>query len=95
MSAYVVVNVTVNDSKRYEDYKALAPASIGQYDGKYLARGGKAEVLEGSWKPNRLVLLEFPSLEKAKLWWSSTEYAKAKSIRQSCSTAELVVVEGL
>lgn len=95
MSAYVVVNVTVNDPKRYEDYKALAPASIAQYGGKYLARGGKAEVLEGSWKPNRLVLLEFPSLEKAKQWWASSEYAKAKSIRQSCSTAELVVVEGL
>jgi uncharacterized protein (DUF1330 family) len=95
MSAYIVVNVTVNDPKRYEDYKALAPASIEQYGGKYLARGGRCEVLEGAWKPNRLVILEFPSLDKAKAWWSSTEYAKAKSIRQSCSQAELVVVEGL
>lgn len=95
MPAYVVVNVTVHDAKRYEDYKALAPPSIAQYGGRYLARGGRAEVLEGSWKPNRLVILEFPSLDKANAWWSSTEYAKAKAIRQSCSTAEMVVVEGL
>jgi uncharacterized protein (DUF1330 family) len=95
LSAYVVVNVTVNDAKRYEDYKALAPGSIEQYGGKYLARGGHVEALEGSWKPNRMVILEFPSVEKAKSWWSSTEYAKAKAIRQSCSRAELVVVQGL
>ena len=95
MPAYVVVNVTVKDAKRYEDYKALAPGSIEQYGGKYLARGGKTEVLEGSWKPNRMVILTFPSVGKAKAWWSSTEYAKAKAIRQSCSEADLVVVEGL
>jgi len=95
MAAYLVVNVTVNDPKRFEDYKALAPASIEQYGGKYLARGGKAETLEGDWTPKRMVILEFPSVETAKAWWSSTEYAQAKSIRQSCSQAELVVVEGL
>ena len=95
MAAYVVVNVTVNDPKRYEDYKALAPASIEQFGGKYLARGGKSEVLEGHWKPNRMVILEFPTVDQAKSWWSSTEYAQAKAIRHSCSTAELVVVEGL
>lgn len=95
MPAYMVVNVTVKDPKRYEDYKALAPASIEQYGGKYLARGGKAESLEGSYKPNRMVILQFPSVEKAKAWWASTEYGKAKSIRQSCSTADMIVLEGL
>jgi uncharacterized protein (DUF1330 family) len=95
MAAYIVVNITVNDPKRYEDYKALAPASIAQYGGKYLARGGKAETLEGGWHPKRLVILEFPTFDKAKAWWGSTEYAKAKEIRQSCSTGEMVVVEGL
>ena len=95
MSAYLVVNITVNDPERYEDYKALAPASIEQYGGKYLARGGRTETLEGSWTPKRMVILEFPSFEQAKAWWSSTEYAKAKAIRPSCSRAELVVVEGL
>lgn len=95
MAAYLVVNVTVKDAKRYEDYKPLASASIAQYGGKYLARGGRAEVLEGSYQPNRMVILEFPSVEKAKAWWGSIEYAKAKSIRQSCSEGDLVVVEGL
>lgn len=95
MSAYIVVNVTVKDPKRYEDYKILAPASIEQYGGKYLARGGRSESLEGSYKPNRMVILEFPNVDRAKAWWASTEYAKAKSIRQSCSEADLVVIEGL
>ena len=95
MSAYIVVNVTVKDPKRYEDYKLLAPASIAQYGGKYLARGGTSETLEGSFKPNRMVILEFPNVEKAKAWWASAEYAKAKSIRRSCSEADMVVVEGL
>ena len=95
MAAYLVVNVTVKDAKRYEDYKPRASASIAQFGGKYLARGGHSEALEGNWKPNRMVILEFPSAEKAKQWWSSTEYAEAKAIRQSCAYAELVVVEGL
>lgn len=95
MSAYIVVNVTVKDPKRYDDYKVLAPRSIEQYGGKYLARGGRSETLEGTFKPNRMVILEFPSVDKAKTWWASTEYAKAKAIRQSCSEADLVVVEGL
>lgn len=95
MAAYVVVNVTVNDAKRYEDYKALAPASIEKYGGKYLARGGRSEALEGEWKPNRMVILEFPDAGKAKAWWNSEEYSKARAIRHSCSQAELVIVEGL
>jgi uncharacterized protein (DUF1330 family) len=85
----------VNDAKRYEDYKPLASSSIAQFGGKYLARGGKSEALEGDYKPNRMVILEFPSVEKAKAWWSSTEYANAKSIRQSCSYADMIVLEGL
>jgi uncharacterized protein (DUF1330 family) len=95
VAAYLVVNVTVKDAKRYDDYKPLASASIAQYGGKYLARGGHSEALEGNWKPNRMVILEFPSAEKAKQWWSSTDYADAKAIRQSCSYTELVLVEGL
>ncbi|MFL5441248.1 MAG: DUF1330 domain-containing protein, partial [Myxococcales bacterium] len=63
--------------------------------GRYLARGGKTDVLEGSWQPKRFVILEFPSVEKAKAWWGSTEYAEAKSIRQKAAKTSLVVVEGV
>jgi uncharacterized protein (DUF1330 family) len=95
LPAYIIVNVTVNDAKRYEDYKPLASASIAQFGGKYLARGGKSEALEGDYKPNRMVILEFPSVEKAKAWWSSADYAEAKSIRQACSYADMIIMEGL
>ena len=68
MPAYILVDIDVLDAERYEDYKRLASASIAAHGGKYLIRGGAVEVLDGDWKPNRFVLLEFPSVEKAKAW---------------------------
>jgi uncharacterized protein (DUF1330 family) len=78
MSAYVVVEVEVLDPERYETYKQLAPPSIAQYGGRYVARGGEVATLEGTWAPKRLVILEFPSVDQAKAWWNSPEYAEAK-----------------
>jgi uncharacterized protein (DUF1330 family) len=94
MKAYVIVDVDIKDPGRYEDYKKLTPASLVPFDGKFIVRGGKAETLEGSWKPGRLVVVEFPSLEKAKAWWSSEGYAPAKALRQSASVTQMIVVEG-
>ncbi|HVI24095.1 MAG TPA: DUF1330 domain-containing protein, partial [Myxococcales bacterium] len=68
--------------------------SIAQYGGRYLARGGATEVLEGSWKPKRFVILEFPSMERARAWWSSSDYAAAKALRQACASTSMVAVEG-
>jgi uncharacterized protein (DUF1330 family) len=95
MTAYVVVDVEVHDHERYEEYKQLAPASIAKHGGKYVARGGKVEVLEGSWKPRRFVILEFPSLAQAKKWWDSPDYADAKRLRQQTASTNMVVIEGL
>jgi uncharacterized protein (DUF1330 family) len=95
MSAYVVIDVDVRDAGRYEEYKRLAPASVAAYGGKYVARGGRCLVLEGDWTPSRLVILEFPSLESARRWMDSPEYAPARIVRRSCSKANLVVIEGL
>jgi uncharacterized protein (DUF1330 family) len=95
MSAYVVVQITVRDPARYEEYKVMAPASIAQYGGRYLVRGGKTETLEGTWLPTRFVILEFPSAERARAWWNSTEYATAKPIRQASADTEMLLVEGL
>ncbi|MGH2522967.1 MAG: DUF1330 domain-containing protein, partial [Anaerolineales bacterium] len=64
MSAYVIVDIDVRDAARYEEYKQLAPPTVAAYGGRYLARGGKAEVLEGVWTPKRLVILEFESVER-------------------------------
>ena len=94
MAAYILVDITINDSQTYERYKLLAPASIAAYHGKYLVRGGRTEVLEGDWEPSRLVILEFPGVEEAKAWFDSEEYAAAKALRQSCAATEMLLVEG-
>ena len=95
MPAYVVIDIEVNDPKRYEEYKRLAPPAIAAYGGRYLARGGHTETLEGDWSPGRLVILEFESVERAKEWWASEEYREAKSLRQRCASARMVTVEGV
>jgi uncharacterized protein (DUF1330 family) len=95
LPAYVVVNVDVQDPVRYEDYKQLAPASIAQYGGRYIARGGRVEVMEGDWRPQRLVILEFPTVERAKEWWGCPEYAPAKAMRNATAHTQLVITEGL
>jgi uncharacterized protein (DUF1330 family) len=94
MKAYIIVDVQVTDRDRYEDYKKLTPGSLVPYEGKFVVRGGKTETLEGSWSPGRVVVLEFPSVEQAKAWWSSEGYAPAKAIRQSASITKMILVEG-
>ncbi len=84
MPAYVIVDVTVQDTEAYEEYKKLTPASIAAYDGKFIVRGGQAESLEGNWNPQRIVILEFPNVARAKEWWHSEQYTAAKAIRQKC-----------
>jgi uncharacterized protein (DUF1330 family) len=95
MPAYIVVQIKVNDPATYEEYKAMAPPSIAQYQGKYIVRGGQSEVLEGSWQPARLVILEFPTKALARGWWESSEYAAGKALRQSCADTEMLLIEGL
>ena len=95
MAAYVVVEIDVLDQDRYAMYKELAPSSIAAYGGRYLVRGGQVETLEGAWLPKRLVILEFPSMDQAKAWWSSTEYEEAKALRQAVTHSEMIVVEGV
>lgn len=94
MAAYVIVEVTIHDPKDYEEYKKLTPASIAAYDGSFAVRGGKTETLEGNWQPERIVVLEFPTVERAKEWWASDEYAPAKAIRQRSALTNMIVVEG-
>ncbi len=95
MPAYVIVNVTVRDPARYEEYKRLATPTVAAYGGRYVARGAPVEVREGDWRPSRLVILEFPDVERARAWWSSPEYAPARAARQSCADTQLVITDGL
>ena len=95
MAAYIIVDIEVTDPVRYEDYKKAASASIAAHHGRYLVRGGASEVLDGTWTPKRMVILEFDSVEKAKAWRNSPEYAEAKKIRETCAKSNMVVVEGI
>lgn len=95
MPAYVVLDIEVKDTAAYETYKQLAPASLAAYGGSYLARGGRTEVLEGSWTPKRLVILHFESIERARQWLASDEYRPAREIRQKAAKTSMIVTEGL
>ena len=94
MPAYVIADVNVTDPKLYEDYKKLVPATVEKYGGRFAVRGGKVDVKEGSWSPTRLVVLEFPSMEKARAWYDSPEYAPALALRLKAANAKLILVEG-
>ncbi len=95
MSAYLIVDIDVNDAEGYKEYVKLAPASVSLYGGRYLARGGKSEILEGSWQPKRLVILEFETGEKAKAWLNSSEYAPIRALRHRYARSNMVLVEGV
>ena len=94
MKAYVIVDVNITHPDRYENYTKLTPGSLLPFEGKFIVRGGAAETLEGEWQPGRMVVVEFPSIEKAKAWWSSEGYAPAKALRQSASETKMIVIEG-
>ncbi|MCC6187622.1 MAG: DUF1330 domain-containing protein [Anaerolineales bacterium] len=95
MPAYILVDINVHDPARYEDYKALAGPTVPAYDGKYLVRGGAVETLEGDWRPQRLVILEFPSVERAKAWLNSDEYRQARALRHAAAASQMIVVAGV
>ena len=95
MTAYVIFDINVTDPEGYEDYKKLAPPAISKYGGKYIARGGKSEILEGNWNPERVVILEFENIENAKQWIESPEYEEARLLRHKYASSHVIVVEGL
>jgi len=95
VAAYVIANIKVTDPAGYEEYKKLAGPAIEACGGRYLVRGGKTEVLEGEWHPERMVVLEFESVDKARAWWGSAQYAAAKKIRQRTTISSAIIVEGM
>lgn len=95
MPAYVIADIEVIDQGLYEQYRQGVPATIAAHGGRYLARGGETDVLEGSWSPKRCVILEFPDMERFRAWWSSPEYAPLRAIRQRAAKSHLVVTQGL
>ena len=94
MAAYLIARVHVTNPEAYEGYKKLAAEAIAKYDGRYLARGGRTETLEGSEETGRIVIVAFPTLEQAKKFYDSPEYQKAKAAREGAATGHFVIVEG-
>lgn len=95
MPAYLIVNVEITDPEKYEEYRKVASPTVDAFGGKYLARGGTSEALEGDWTPNRLIVIEFESIDRAKEWWSSETYRIPKQMRQASANAQMIVVEGV
>ncbi len=94
MPAYVIADVTVTDAATMEEYRKQVPATIAKYGGRYLVRGGPHEALEGEWKPNRLVILEFPTMAQARRWYDCEEYKGPKALRMKAGRTNVVMVEG-
>jgi uncharacterized protein (DUF1330 family) len=90
--AYVVANLEIRDPDLYEQYKPLVGPSLEPFEGRLLARAADYETLEGDWAPELLVLLEFPTLERARAWHASAEYADAKALRLRASTGTLLLL---
>lgn len=95
MPAYIVVDAKITDAAAYERYKTLTPAAIAKHGGRFLARGGQAETLEGDWQPNRVVILEFPDVATAKTFYDSPEYREAREARKDAADFKMIVVEGM
>lgn len=94
MAYYAIFDVTITDLEKYKDYMMKVKPVIEAGGGRYLVRGGAHQVREGDWKPTRLVILEFPSAAAAQSFYESLEYRALKALRESCSRANLVTVEG-
>jgi uncharacterized protein (DUF1330 family) len=95
MAAYLIARVDVTDPDAYETYKKLAAAAIEKHEGRYLARGGQMETLEGEPESRRLVIVVFPTLEQAKTFYESPEYQEAKAARAGAAMGQFVVVDGV
>ncbi len=95
MGAYITADGTVTDPAAMEEYRKPVPATLTPFGGRFIVRGGAHQTLEGDWKPNRLVVLEFPSLEQAKLWYDSEQYREPKAMRLRAGRTNLVIVDGI
>lgn len=95
MPVYLIADIEVTDAVGYDEYKKRVPPVIAAHGGRYLARGGASEVLEGTWRPKRSAIIEFPNLASMRAFWESPEYQPLREIRARSAKSNLVVIEGL
>ncbi len=94
MAAYVLAEIEITNPEGYKEYTLQVPPTIAKYGGHFIARGGAVEPLEGDWPARRRVIIEFPSMEAARAWWNSGEYAGPKKMRQASSRGRILLMEG-
>ncbi len=96
MPAYLVADITITDPEAYQEYSRQVGATVEQYGGRYIVAGATSqpEVVEGDWRPTRITILEFPTMERLKTWYDSAEYAAIRGIRQRASNSHLILVQG-
>ena len=94
MAAYVIVDIEVTDPTTCEEYREKVAPLVAKYGGKYLVRGGASEPVEGDWVPNRLVVLEFESMDRLKEFYHGEEYRPVMAIRTKCTVSKVVIVDG-
>jgi uncharacterized protein (DUF1330 family) len=95
MPAYLLANIEVTDPAGFERYRAAVPAVIARHGGRYLARGGASEVLEGAYSGHRFVVLEFPDRAAAEAFWQSPDYAECRKLREGAAIMNVAIVEGI
>jgi uncharacterized protein (DUF1330 family) len=95
MAAYIIVEIEITEPVGYEEYKEQAAHTVHKYDGKYIVRGGKTEVLEGDWNPKRIVVLEFPTMERAKEWLNCEEYREPRKLRHRTANTNMILIQGI
>ncbi len=95
MTGYLIAHIEVTNPQAFEAYRAAVPAVIESFGGRYLIRGGKVEMKEGTWETPRLVVLEFPSVDKAHEFYNSSAYQEILPLRLAASTGTVAIVEGI
>ena len=95
MACYVIADMNITNPEQFAEFIEVTPATVQQYGGKYLIRGGSFAVAQGDWTPGRLVVIEFAGMDQARAWFDSPEFERPKEIQARSSNSNFVFVEGV
>ena len=95
MAGYAIIHDDIQDQALFAEFRQRVGATVEAHGGRYLVRGGALEVMDGDWEPDRIVVIEFDSVERAKAWLTSPEYSEIKEIRMKAASASVIIAEGV
>ena len=95
MAAFLISDVSIRDADAFQTYRTRAADSIARHGGRYFVRGGDVDPLEGTWSPRTIIIVEFASMEQARAWYRSPEYASALAVRDKALSRSLVLIDGV